>query len=282
MNDEDINISKEKIKSYINKRAEEIAQETIKDRLSQKEKEFAQRENLLLRKLQLSKKLPPESYIYKARFSDLSASDDDWQTTFSDIITLMLTMFVMMFALSTVDQKKFETVKQAINKEVLKKEENTSFQSMKQELEIITSKLGLEKEIMLHQDIKGLKIELASASLYEQGSAEIKKEIMPLLENITNILKNFQFQDYIIEVEGHTDNTPINTPKYSSNWELSTNRATNIVRFFIDKGLNPKLFRAAGYADSKPKLPNIDSIGNAISQNQAANRRVIIFIQRNE
>ncbi|HPN37156.1 MAG TPA: OmpA family protein, partial [Melioribacteraceae bacterium] len=88
------------------------------------------------------------------------------------------------------------------------------------------------------------------------------------------------FPNYLVEVEGHTDNIPINTPQYPSNWELSTNRATNIVKLFIEEGIPPVRLRAAGYADSRPKLSNVDVNGNSIPQNQAANRRVVIFVQR--
>ena len=67
---------------------------------------------------------------------------------------------------------------------------------------------------------------------------------------------------------------------FPSNWELSANRATNIVKFFIDKGVNPGKLRASGFADSRPKVPNLDSDGNPIPLNQAQNRRVEIYIEK--
>jgi len=95
-------------------------------------------------------------------------------------------------------------------------------------------------------------------------------------------LRSNRFKDYQITVEGHTDDTPISTARFPSNWELSTARASAVVHFFLDQGIPALKLRAAGYADTFPKAPNRDVNGIAIPQNQSQNRRVVIKLERIE
>jgi len=97
---------------------------------------------------------------------------------------------------------------------------------------------------------------------------------------VTVDLKSDKLKDYQITVEGHTDDTPINTSRFPSNWELSTARASAVVHFFLDQGIPALKLRAAGYADTFPKAPNRDSNGNAIPANQTQNRRVVIKMEK--
>ncbi len=223
-----------------------------------------------------------EDSTYKSKIVKGEADAEDWLTTYADVITLMLTLFVLLFSYSKVDQKKFEQLKQSINKELLKKDEKTMFEQVEKNVKNIFESSSMGNKVLISSDPKGLKIELNSSALYDLGSADIKPEMLKELRELAHTINTLRinFPNYLVEVEGHTDNIPINTPQYPSNWELSTNRATNIVRLFIEEGIPPNRLRAAGYADSRPKLSNIDSDGNSIPQNQAANRRVVIFVQR--
>ena len=83
-----------------------------------------------------------------------------------------------------------------------------------------------------------------------------------------------------IDVEGHSDNVPINTRQYPSNWELSARRATNVVRFLIKQGIEENKLRAVAYAHTQPKLPNNSQSGQALLENQAVNRRVVLYVKR--
>jgi chemotaxis protein MotB len=82
----------------------------------------------------------------------------------------------------------------------------------------------------------------------------------------------------IIDVEGHTDDVPINTFKFPSNWELSSSRSASVVKEFTDLGLDTKIVRAIGHADSFPLKPNRDDSGVAIASNMAMNRRVDVIV----
>ena len=83
-----------------------------------------------------------------------------------------------------------------------------------------------------------------------------------------------------MEVQGHTDDDPISTAKFPSNWELSSVRAINVLKFMTTHGMDPKRVKATAYADSVPKVPNRDKKGRPIKKNQAENRRVIIKVNK--
>jgi chemotaxis protein MotB len=88
--------------------------------------------------------------------------------------------------------------------------------------------------------------------------------------------------DYMITVEGHTDDMPIGTGQFPSNWELSTARASAVVRYLINNGIPAAKLRAVGYAQVMPKVPNRDVTGRPIPENQAQNRRVVIKLEKIE
>lgn len=79
-------------------------------------------------------------------------------------------------------------------------------------------------------------------------------------------------------LKGTLDNVPINTPVYPSNWELSVARASGVVKYFIQEGIEPERIKASGYADTKPIVPHVDETGNDIVENRALNRRIVIRI----
>jgi flagellar motor protein MotB len=122
--------------------------------------------------------------------------------------------------------------------------------------------------------------EISSWVLFSNGSADLSETGRSILRNVAVELKSVQYEGYDIVVEGHTDDTPITTTRFPSNWELSTARAAAVVHFFLDQGLAARRLRAEGYADTRPKVPNRDASGNAIPENQAQNRRVVIRLEK--
>jgi len=209
--------------------------------------------------------------------------EDEWMVTYSDMMSLLLTFFVMLFAMSSLDKEKFKALTEAISVQLLKKADTSSeFEIMSIEFLSVVKKYNLENQIEVNVLPDGIKMEFHSASLYESGSAEIKEHMIPALAQIADILNSMKYQNYIVEVEGHTDDVPIKTLLYPSNWELSVHRATNVVKFLIERGVSPDRLKAAGYADTKPKVPNKDEAGNPIPENREKNRRIVIFIQKNQ
>lgn len=125
-------------------------------------------------------------------------------------------------------------------------------------------------------------IDISSAAFFDSGSATISNAGKALLKDVAANIKSDQYRDYQVTVEGHTDDSPIKTAQFPSNWELSTARASAVVQFFLEQGIPAERLRAAGYADTFPKVPNRDSGGNPIPQNQSQNRRVVIKLERIE
>ena len=122
--------------------------------------------------------------------------------------------------------------------------------------------------------------EISSSAFFGSGSADLRDSGKSILRDVAVELKSNQYEQYHIVVEGHTDDNPIVTTRFSSNWELSTARAAAVVHFFLDQGLPAQKLHAAGYADTRPKVPNRDADGNAIPENQAQNRRVVIRLEK--
>ncbi|MGA2026064.1 MAG: OmpA family protein [Syntrophobacteraceae bacterium] len=125
-------------------------------------------------------------------------------------------------------------------------------------------------------------LEISSAAFFGSGSAILSPAGKAILHDVAENLKAEKFKDYQVTVEGHTDDAPINTSLFPSNWELSTARAAAVVRFFLDEETPAQKLRAAGYADTFPKVPNRDANGRAIPENQAQNRRVVIKLEKIE
>ena len=129
---------------------------------------------------------------------------------------------------------------------------------------------GLEAEVTLRADRRGVIIEIKDTILFDPGKAELKKNSREILDKITLLIQEFENK---IIIEGHTDNVPINTYRFPTNWELSAIRATTVVRYFIEeRGVDPERLSVAGYGEYQPIAPN-DS-----PENRSLNRRVNILI----
>ncbi len=236
----------------------------------------------------------------RRQLEELSGS---WMASYGDMITLLLCFFIMLFAMSTLDAQKWkaltESIKESfgaegatlpeeievpaevITQEVVEvveeqmsgKEALEQLQELEKRIDQYILEKGLESAIQTEIEEVGLVIRMSTDEiLFELGSAELKPMAISFLDAIAVILKETANQ---VWVEGHTDNIPIQPGyKYPSNWELSTARASSVVRHLIgNDGLPPERMRAAGYADTKPRFPN-DS-----NEHRYLNRRVEIVIK---
>ncbi len=121
----------------------------------------------------------------------------------------------------------------------------------------------------------GVELNLRGAAFFDLASAEVKPGGIPLLRDIAATLAG---TPYKVTVEGHTDNLPMESWLYPSNWELSSARASRVARFLIDHGVARDHLRVEGLADTQPVAPNTDPAGRPIPENQAKNRRVVILV----
>jgi chemotaxis protein MotB len=140
-------------------------------------------------------------------------------------------------------------------------------------LEELAYEFDMGREINLVRTREGLVMRLSEHTLFGLGSADIAVEALPLLQKVGAIISK---TDYLIRIEGHTDNLPIHTGRYPSNWELSTARAVNVLRYFIDNyKINPRRLAAEGFSEFHPLVEN------DTSESRGKNRRVeIIFIEK--
>jgi len=221
-------------------------------------------------------------------------STPSWLLTYSDMVTLLLTFFILLYSYSVIDVQRFQEVLSSIQVAFLGHEgvlESTPLPAENEEddsppietpaqidpiiityeaVKLYILEQGMEDYVHPRLEERGVVLEIEDNILFDSGRAEIKEEAAEVLKKISGILKSVTNQ---IIVEGHTDNIPINTARYPSNWELSVDRAVRVVRYFIEKHhMPPERFLATGYGEYHPVATNETVEG------RARNRRVNIVI----
>ena len=132
---------------------------------------------------------------------------------------------------------------------------------------------GLEEALEVSGDPRGVIVRAKDQVLFDSGQAQLKDGAVPILVAMSDLFHAFRGR---LAIEGHTDNRPINTLQFPSNWELSAARAAAVLRFMSDDGLNPELVYIAGYADMRPVTPNTSD------EARARNRRVEFVFEYSE
>ena len=220
-----------------------------------------------------------------------------WLLTYADMITLLMVFFIVLFSMSRVDLKKFQGLSKALRTSLVTggsglltgqgvslgqadaSAGDTGQGSTPEGLELwgedlagVLSEDNQSGDIKVYSSERGIVISMQGSVLYASGSADIESGAEPLLHDLAQALG--KLKNYIA-VEGYTDDVPINTPMFPSNWELSTRRATNVVRYLIEReGLKPERFVAVGYGEYRPQKPNTSEA------NRARNRRVDVVVLR--
>ncbi|TDP89247.1 chemotaxis protein MotB [Halanaerobium saccharolyticum] len=215
-----------------------------------------------------------------------------WMTTFGDMMTLLLVFFVLLYSFSTMDVEKFKGFISALQSQLGVLEGGQTItsnpnidagtlgedyaqapqniQQIMRELDNYIESNNLGDRVNVENKRKGLVISLTGEILYELGRARIREQGREVLAMISDILKDIPND---IMIEGHTDNLPIRTDEFPSNWELSTARAVNVIKFLIEeRGFDPARLSAAGYSEYRPVAENTSPEG------RAENRRVEVVI----
>ena len=213
-----------------------------------------------------------------------------WIVTFADLVTLLLVFFVLMFSISSMNLEKFRAVMKSIQANLgeavpmVEKTDLADFQqvgledlsssqrTMIQDLEHSIQERQMGEHIVLRWDGKRIYISIKGAVLFDSGSAQLNEEVIPILGDIIRIIA--RNPDYKVNIKGHTDNRPISTPQFHSNWELSAIRATTVLQYLIENGIDPTRLTATGYGDLLPIAPN-DS-----EEHRSMNRRVEFVLEK--
>ena len=210
-----------------------------------------------------------------------SKSSGAWQSSFLDIVLLLMSFFIIIVGISRFDA--FDLAKDSDNQNL----ENTvslkerSINNLFLELSFLLEKEISEGQINIELEDNEINVTLSNELLYDVGSAELYPKGMDVLERIASRIALVEVEEFFVDVEGHTDNLPVIGGRYESNWDLSTARSSNVVEVLLNKGFSPRRIRASGYADAQPLVPNVDSLGNPIQENQAKNRRFEIRMYMN-
>ncbi|QCR33782.1 flagellar motor protein MotB [Lysinibacillus sp. SGAir0095] len=228
--------------------------------------------------------------------------DESWLLPYSDLMTLLLALFIVLFASSSIDQEKLDKMSAVFNEildggtgfmdhtSVVEKPdavtdgisaEEAAYLQDQQELKEIQDRLDnfiavneLESTFATKMTDEGLLITIRDSILFDPGQADVKQDYVEIADELSKILKLDPARHIV--VTGHTDNIPQNTEEFSSNWELSVMRAVNLMKMIIDSNpeLDPKFFSAKGYGEFNPIASNDTAAG------RTQNRRVEVLIQQ--
>ncbi len=205
------------------------------------------------------------------------APNEEWLTTYSDMVTLLMCFFVLIAAVSKVDMALFEQVQAGMNKAIGKKDVPRPIEMMIVELTDDVQSLRVEDNISLGSDTQGVFIDIDGELLFEKGNATLKPSAQDILKRLSATLMSERYQNFIFNVNGHTSDEDFSSPLFPSNWELSSARAASVARFLETRGVLRDRLRVVGMYDTAPKLPNKDPYGNPIPNNRAKNNRVVIY-----
>ena len=209
---------------------------------------------------------------------------NDWLTTYADAITLLMAFFIMFVSFSKIDVPLFEEVAAGIKEEIGGQTDSDRpiFALHSKIQAVVDSSSEMPPgAIQVGFDEEGIVIDFLSGSFFRHGSTELTEVAKTVLKRVKSELSEPPYNIYHIDVEGHTDDIPVSNEQFPSNWELSAFRAAVVLRELIDLGVEPEFMKAVGFADTKPKVPNLDVLGEPIVENREKNNRVTIRLHPN-
>jgi chemotaxis protein MotB len=228
-----------------------------------------------------------------------------WLVSYADFITLLFAFFVVMYAISSVNEGKYRvlsdslvsafrsapivdggavmvvptrspgsTVKQVVVKEdpkltEAKQQQRDKMRNVAKDIFAVLAPLVQQGKVRVLETSRGVTIEINDSILFSPGQAQLEQASIRAMRAVGEVLAN---TDFPITIEGHTDNVPIRTAQFPSNWELSAVRATTVLRLFVEAGVMPEHLTAIGYGETRPVE------GNESIEGRARNRRVSILI----
>ena len=236
-----------------------------------------------------------DSKKHKRKKGNEGPAGGGWEIVYSGFVLILLCFFIMLSSFSTMEEAKimrfvksfvdavgimpgglkFDSGATVLPKSADIVDSNDKLAQLFSELAELNERLKKEKDITLAYSPKGLVMRLSDRALFDVGVADISPQAVPLLQKVEDIIARTNFE---VRIEGHSDNLPIKTAQFPSNWELSTARAVNVLRFFLETGrISSQRMSAVGFGEFQPMVPN-DSI-----EHRAQNRRVeIIFLHSDQ
>jgi chemotaxis protein MotB len=224
------------------------------------------------------------------------AESKAWLTTYADMVTLLLTFFVLLATMSQAHEAKFREVMESIQYALgaerargghvgrvdlhdvpdrdLTHASGLEEEMLLKDLRQRVKQKNLDDVVQLYRDGRRLVIRVKGHALFASGSAELNPEAKDVLQEIVSMVSDYS--RHHLDIKGHTDDIPISTPEFASNWELSAIRATKVLRYMVESGIAAYRMTATGYADTDPLAPNTSAA------NRALNRRVEFVLEEKE
>lgn len=195
---------------------------------------------------------------------------DRWLISYADLVTLLLALFIVLFAAS--NQERAKQIAESFSAQNLGGDgilpENNSVKKS-ETVKVITENPILMQKVKMQQTEKGLVVSLSEAGFFAPGEATMNNESDEVIDSLANSLNKTQFQ---VRIEGHTDSIPISNSQYASNWELSTARAVSVLQKLTERGINSERLSVSGYGGFRPIADN------STAEGRAQNRRVDVVV----
>jgi chemotaxis protein MotB len=227
-----------------------------------------------------------------------SDNHERWLVSYADFITLLFAFFVVMYALSTVNEGKYRVLSESLVSAFRSKvaepmpppaqpfpdrlpprkitkpgeqddKQREQMRGIAKDILKVLDSLVRDGQVRVTQSNRGISVEINASVLFASGQAQLRPSSVRALQEVARILMPAKQG---IQVEGYTDDTPINTVQFPSNWELSAARASSVVRLFIDNGVSELRLSVIGYG------PNRSVAANDTPEGRARNRRVAVMI----
>lgn len=223
--------------------------------------------------------------------------DESWLIPYADLLTLLLALFIVLYAASTVDKVKYQSIMESFQSELtgtkiesvhaglspnpsspqpevgLPEEETNDkeLDVLKQQLESYIHTNNLQDTVSLEDTEKGIEVSLKDVILFDSGRADLKERSFQTLNGLVGLINTVPNP---ISIEGHTDNVPAHNTIYTSNWELSAARAASVLHYFDSQKVQANRMQFSGFGEYQPLYPN------DTDENRQSNRRVTVVILR--
>ncbi len=198
-----------------------------------------------------------------------------WAISYADMISVLLCFFVLLLSISVINPNKLEAIKRTVEGAI---NDKTSIEKLEEKLLEFLKEENLDESIELKKNELGVDISIRNTVIFASGSANVASSSQNIITRLLGIFSDLP-NSYRFEIEGHTDDVPINTAEYPSNWHLSTARALSMLDIFLGSGYSDTRFQVQGFADTMPSVPNLNSEGRPNQENRAKNRRVVIKVR---
>jgi chemotaxis protein MotB len=197
--------------------------------------------------------------------------EDPWLISYADLVTNLLAFMVLLVSMAGISFESIEAIEEAFDQT---KRTQPTLRSMATEIEALAAREGLEGKVTADVDQEGLAIKLEDRILFPSGVATLSPDGQALVAKVARLIQTMP-EKYRFRVEGHTDDVPISTARYRSNWALSADRALEVRQALASGGVGDARLAISAYADTRPaEVPE----GTSVEARRAASRRVVIRV----